>query len=251
MRHRAASMLRFRSPDEYRNEECDRTRVEHLIYGIRLRRDRGQLTRSAGGLHVSSKRFSGFSLVLFFVLLSAGAPASPWSVTFSAAPSRVQVFDYVVISATVDAPDVHNPFVGATLTGTLETADGHQHWNVEGFCDSSDGSIFRIRFMSMQAGSYMYSLSYRQGGFERTAAGTFQAVDAHRRGILRIDPQYPWHFIWAGTGEHFSFNGTTAYWFSALTGEKIDLPPVEGSSWTSPKAPDQDDWALLLKAGRQ
>jgi hypothetical protein len=43
-------------------------------------------------------------------------------------------------------------------------------------------------------------------------------------------------------------NHYEAYWFSALTGEKIALPPVEGSSWTSPKAPDQNDWALLLKA---
>jgi hypothetical protein len=38
------------------------------------------------------------------------------------------------------------------------------------------------------------------------------------------------------------------YWFSALSGEKIDLPPVKGSSWTSPKAPDHNDWALLLQA---
>jgi hypothetical protein len=38
-----------------------------------------------------------------------------------------------------------------------------------------------------------------------------------------------------------------AYWFSAVTGEKIDLPPAEGPSWTSPEAPDQNDWALLLQ----
>jgi hypothetical protein len=39
-----------------------------------------------------------------------------------------------------------------------------------------------------------------------------------------------------------------AYWFAAMTGEKIDLPPVEGPSWTSPPAPDHNDWALLLEA---
>jgi len=39
-----------------------------------------------------------------------------------------------------------------------------------------------------------------------------------------------------------------AYWFAAMTGEKIELPPVEGSSWTSPNAPDLNDWALLLEA---
>jgi hypothetical protein len=133
-------------------------------------------------------------------------------VTFSVAPQQLDAFDYVEITATVDAPDVHNPFVDATLTGIFEEVDGRQHWNIEGFCDSDDGSIFRIRFMPMQARSYKYSLKFVQGGFEKTATGIFQAVDAHRRGILRVDPQYPWHFIWAGTGEHFFFNGTTAYW---------------------------------------
>jgi hypothetical protein len=38
-----------------------------------------------------------------------------------------------------------------------------------------------------------------------------------------------------------------AYWFSAMTGEKIDLPPIKGSSWTSPDTPDHNDWALLLQ----
>ena len=42
----------------------------------------------------------------------------------------------------------------------------------------------------------------------------------------------------------------TAMWFSALTGEKIALPTVQGPSWTSPKVPDQNDWALLLQKKR-
>jgi hypothetical protein len=33
-----------------------------------------------------------------------------------------------------------------------------------------------------------------------------------------------------------------------MTGDKIDLPPVEGTSWTSPPAPDRNDWALLLRS---
>jgi hypothetical protein len=32
-----------------------------------------------------------------------------------------------------------------------------------------------------------------------------------------------------------------------MTGEKIDLPPVEGSTWTSPDTPDSNDWALLIE----
>jgi hypothetical protein len=161
---------------------------------------------------VFSTEFRQLLLLLFIGLLLGTASALPQKVTFSVAPQQLDAFDYVEITATVDAPDVHNPFVDATLTGIFEEVDGRQHWNIEGFCDSDDGSIFRIRFMPMQARSYKYSLKFIQGGFEKTATGIFQAVDAHRRGILRVDPQYPWHFIWAGTGEHFFFNGTTAYW---------------------------------------
>ncbi len=39
-----------------------------------------------------------------------------------------------------------------------------------------------------------------------------------------------------------------AFWFSAVSGEMVDLPPVEGLEWKSPDAPDQNDWALLLRA---
>jgi len=38
-----------------------------------------------------------------------------------------------------------------------------------------------------------------------------------------------------------------ANWFSAVSGEKIPLPTVDGPSWTSPETQDHDDWALLLQ----
>jgi Putative collagen-binding domain of a collagenase len=38
------------------------------------------------------------------------------------------------------------------------------------------------------------------------------------------------------------------YWFSATTGEKIDLPDASDPSWTSPETPDHNDWALLLQS---
>ncbi len=39
-----------------------------------------------------------------------------------------------------------------------------------------------------------------------------------------------------------------AHWFNPRTGEKKPLPTAEGESWTSPKSPGTDDWALLLRA---
>ena len=38
----------------------------------------------------------------------------------------------------------------------------------------------------------------------------------------------------------------TATWFGAVTGEKLVLPDAQGPLWTSPEAPDRNDWALLL-----
>ena len=42
-----------------------------------------------------------------------------------------------------------------------------------------------------------------------------------------------------------------AMWFSALSGETIALPEAAtGPTWTSPEAPDDTDWALLLRRKR-
>ena len=38
-----------------------------------------------------------------------------------------------------------------------------------------------------------------------------------------------------------------ATWFSAFTGERIELPPVSGPRWTLPNTPGWLDWALLLQ----
>jgi hypothetical protein len=147
------------------------------------------------------------------------ASADPGGVIFSAPAAQIDRFDYIEITATIQKPDVHNPFEDTALTGVFETEDGRRRWNVEGFADADDGSLLRIRFMAPLAGAYKYKVIYKEGAFQRSVAGAFRAVDAHRKGILRIDPDYPWHFIWEGTGEHFFFNGTTAYF---LMGWKED-----------------------------
>jgi hypothetical protein len=144
-------------------------------------------------------------------LTPASLFANPTEVSFSQTAAPIERFDYVEINAAIDTPDVRNPFTDASLTGTFETADGRRHWKVEGFADSADGSLYRIRFMPPLAGAYKYSITYKQGEFQKSTSGGFQTVEAHRLGTLGVDPKYPWHFLWQGTGEHFFFNGTTAF----------------------------------------
>ncbi|HEY6290623.1 MAG TPA: DUF5060 domain-containing protein [Terriglobia bacterium] len=153
--------------------------------------------------------------------LAATTRAAPRDVQFSQSANAVDAYDFVEITAGVIGPDATNPFMDATLTGSFEAADGSRKWTVEGFCDAADGSVYHIRFMPPTAGDYRYSVLYQQGSFQKTSTGSFHATDGRRRGPIRVDPQYPWHFIWEGTGEHYFFNGTTAYWLMGWKDERI------------------------------
>ena len=165
------------------------------------------------------------SLKCVFVAVLTSSPllaiASPANVSFSSPQSLVDRFGFVEITATIQSPDAANPFEDASLTGVFETTNGAQTRQVEGFCDSSDGSTFRIRFMAPEAADYKYTVTYKQGGFQKNSQGNFRSVEAHKRGIIRVDPDYPWHFIWEGTGEHYFFNGTTAYWLAGWRDERV------------------------------
>ena len=150
--------------------------------------------------------------------MMAGAPRE---VAFSQPAGSVEVYDFAEVAVNITGPDARNPFTDATLRGTFGKTGGSAQIPVEGFCDSADGSIFRIRFMPSSAGDYTYSIKYGQGGFEKTTSGTFRATDGHRRGPLRVDPKYPWHFIWEGTGEHYFFNGNTTFWLMGWREERV------------------------------
>ncbi len=168
-----------------------------------------------------SKAARWWAAVLFIVLCLSqrNTFALPADVAFHASATSVEVYDFIEVTLDVSRPDAANPFTDVAIEGVFETADGAHQWQVSGFCDSSDGTVFRIRFMPSSAGNYKYTITYRQGAFSRLSSGTFYAVNRHRVGPIRVDSQYPWHFLWEGTKEHYFFNGTTAYF---LMGFKED-----------------------------
>lgn len=124
-------------------------------------------------------------------------------------------------------PHVRNPFTDATLAGTFETASGNRRWRVDGFSDSEDGSVYRIRFMPPESGDYKYEVNYQQGWSRKTFAGKFHAKSGGRRGLIRVDSHNPWHFVWEGTGEHYFFNGTTAYWLIGWKDDRVIQAAIE------------------------
>ncbi len=168
---------------------------------------------------VMFSRVVWWNTCLLALALAPRLLAAPRAVSISQPPSSSEGYDFVDLAIRVEGADAANPFTDAAVRGWFEKTGGGKRLDVDGFCDSPDGSLFRIRLMPSSPGEYRYSVTYRQGSFEKTQTGIFQAIASHRRGPVKVDPQYPWHFIWEGTGEHYFFNGTTAFW---LVGWKED-----------------------------
>jgi len=153
-------------------------------------------------------------------VLVAGAVSAADGVTFGQSTERVDTFDYVEVTADLAAGTGGNPFLDTALTGQFGRQD-EPPVAVDGFCDAQDGSAFRVRFMPRHAGAYTYSVTLRSGATETRHQGSFEARDAGRKGPVRVDPQFPWHFVWEGTGEHYFWNGTTTYWLLGWDDETI------------------------------
>lgn len=142
--------------------------------------------------------------------------AAPASVRFTPSGKSVEVYDFLEITLRPERPDAVNPFADVQVTGGFTrvgafTPTGEAPVMVEGFCDSADGDMFRIRFMPSQAGQYSYSVKFQQGDFEATHSGAFTATKSRRAGPLRVDPEHPFHFVQEGPGNHYFWNSTTTY----------------------------------------
>ncbi len=149
------------------------------------------------------------------------------TVTFSQDRLEVDTYDFAEVTVTVSHPSVSNPSSEAALTGTF-AKEGRQEKKVIGFCDSEDGSAFKVRFMPTEPGEHTYTLTYREKtGLQKEFEGRFLAREGRRKGIVRVDTDHPFHFIWEGTGEHYFYNGTTAYHLLSWTDETQMLRCIE------------------------
>jgi len=172
-------------------------------------------------------RIARQSTCFLTLVLSPSLLGAPRDVSFSQSAKSVEAYDFIEVAVNVAGPEARNPYTDAELHGSFGKAGSSERINVDGFCDSVDGSVFRIRFMPSSPGDYSYSIAYRQGEFEKKDSGTFQATNGSGRGPIRVDPQYRWHFIWEGTGEHYFFNGTTAFWLMGWREERIINSSIE------------------------
>jgi len=77
--------------------------------------------------------------------------------TFTQSYRVVDAYDFVEIAIKVVSPALSNPFTEVSVRGEF-TRDTDVPLGVDGFCDSDDGGLYRIRFMPSHPGDYSYSI---------------------------------------------------------------------------------------------
>lgn len=141
-------------------------------------------------------------------------------ITFSAIPETVERFEPVEISATLTETPTSNPFSEARFIGNFADPSGPAQ-QIDGFCDSADGKVFRLRYLPTVEGEVNLTVSLNWGKYTAGTSGKFRVVQSERKGLLRVDKEHPSHFVWEGTGEHYFWNSTTTYWLLAWDEETI------------------------------
>ena len=133
-----------------------------------------------------------FRILLLALLIRSRGGTEAMAARFQQSARTVDRFDYVEVTLTLDAPANGNPFIDASLTGEF-TPSGAAAVKLDGFCDSDEGRVFRIRFMPVVAGQHRYEVTFRNGGTELKHAGDFTARSGKRSGVVRVDREHPTH----------------------------------------------------------
>ncbi|HYG34498.1 MAG TPA: DUF4038 domain-containing protein [Clostridia bacterium] len=169
---------------------------------------------------LSRSGLARLTAALFLLALPGPGMGAEPRVEIAPSADSVKCYDFLEVVLNVPSPSAKNPFTDVIVEGSFGLP-GETPRAVDGFCDSPDGRIFRIRFMPVKAGTYNYTVKYREGAFEKAHKGSFQANEERRKGILRIDPEFPWHFQWEGSKERYFWNGTTTYWLAGWDDDNI------------------------------
>ncbi|MFO0927378.1 MAG: DUF5060 domain-containing protein [Gemmataceae bacterium] len=121
------------------------------------------------------------------------------------------VFGLVEFRCRVTAPEAKNPFQDATFAAVVTTPAG-KTVRVPGFCADAAGTTYRVRYMPAESGRHRVRLTFAAPSGSVTTDDAFTVATKTHPGPVRVDPKYPHHFVRAGSGEHFFWNGTTTYW---------------------------------------
>ena len=137
--------------------------------------------------------------------------------TFRCLNSWVQIFERCEFAIVFPEP-ISDPFRRVRVQARFVDDEGMES-TIEGFCDSSDGCVHRVRFMPTKLGSYQFQISASLDSEVWTHEGVIKVEDQDHPGILRAEG---WHFRFS-RGDFFFWNATTAYLMPGLSDSTIEL----------------------------
>src|SRR5262245_41822798 len=117
-----------------------------------------QLTRLQDWVPALRKGLLYLPGLLLFVTPAKSLRSAPKEISFSAPDEVVNAYEFVEVTLKVSGPDAKNPFTDVVIDGQFGPSQQNNQLSVDGFCDSADGSVFRIRFMPSSAGDYSYRI---------------------------------------------------------------------------------------------
>ncbi|MBN2634211.1 MAG: DUF4038 domain-containing protein [Bacteroidales bacterium] len=126
------------------------------------------------------------------------------------APAGVSVFETAEFVFTVSGQSFENPFADVEIEGVFTRDDSSDR--VSGFCDSDDGSVFRLRYSpGMEGAVYTYQITVKGDNLNRVFSGSLSCDPGEGKGPVITNPASPRHLVFKGTGEPFYHLGYTAY----------------------------------------
>ncbi|MBN2413901.1 VCBS repeat-containing protein [candidate division KSB1 bacterium] len=117
--------------------------------------------------------------------------------------SVFSVYEIVEISLSVSEPSVQNPFTEVSVSAVF-TAPSADEIQIKGFCDSNNGSLYRLRFTPALTGTYSYEITYQDPLGSEHFSGQFNVNSGGaRNGFITADPEYPTRFKFTSGGHPF------------------------------------------------
>jgi hypothetical protein len=150
------------------------------------------------------------SLVMLITLILFSSIAVAQEGITLVTPQSTPCYGVAEFVINITDPAFANPFTDSEVMGTFTA--GKDILNVNGFADSQDGSVFRLRFSPEKANTtYDYHITFTSVSNKKEFSGKLRSKAAAGKGPVIVDPANPKHFIYASTGEPFFHLGYTAY----------------------------------------
>ena len=155
--------------------------------------------------------------------------AAPSSITFTRSADTVEAYDFVEVTLTVTRPRrARIPLPDVVVEGTFGKTGGGPRLDRDRLLRLGGRQRLPHPLHALRRrASTPIPWPTGRAASKKPRRARSRATDGHRRGPIRVDPQYPWHFIWEGTGEHYFFNGTTAFWLMGWRDERIIQDCIE------------------------